>query len=78
MKNDVNVISMEYLHSANRTLETISINKEKVLYVYNHQGQYYKIFDQKKELTNYLKALLYKMIKEFYNEEELDAYLKNS
>jgi len=75
MKNDVNVIGTEYLHSANRTIETTSVNNEKVFYLYNHQGQYFKLFDQKKELTNYLNALPYRMVTEFYSEEALDDFL---
>jgi len=75
MKNDVNVIDTEYLHFANRTIETVSMNSQKVLYLYNHQGQYFKLFDQKKELKNYLNALPYRMVTEFYSEDEVDDYL---
>jgi hypothetical protein len=60
---------------ANRTIETLLINEQHTLFLYNHQGQYYKLFDQKKELKNYLNALPYRMVSEFYSEEELDNYL---
>jgi len=73
--NTINVLNTQYLHFANRTIETISINDKKVFYLYNHQGQYFKLFDQKEELTNYLNALPYRMVTEFYSEEELDNYL---
>ncbi len=72
--NTINVLNTQYLHSANRTIETISINN-KVFYIYNHQGQYFRLFDQKEELGNYLDAKPYKMLCEFYSEEALDNYL---
>jgi hypothetical protein len=53
----------------------VLIGTLKTLYLYNHQGQYYKLFDQKEELTNYLNAMPYRMVSEFYSEEELDNYL---
>jgi len=71
----IRTLQTDYIHFANRTIETISINKEKVLYLYNHQGQYYKLFDQKEELKNYLNALPYRMLTEFYSEEAVDAFL---
>jgi hypothetical protein len=70
-------LDVSYLNSANRTIETISINNEKVLYLYNHQGQYYKLFDQKKELTNYLNGLPYQILCELYSEEEVDIFINN-
>jgi len=74
MFNLIIQLDVSFLHFANRTIETISINI-KVFYLYNHQGQYFKIFDKKKELINYLNALPYRMLTEFYSEEEVDNYL---
>jgi hypothetical protein len=71
----INTLHTGYVNFANRTIETVLIGGLKTLFIYNHQGQYYKLFDQKKELTNYLNALPYKMLCEFYSEEELDNYL---
>lgn len=73
--NTIKVLNSSYLHFANRTIETLLIAGSKQLYLYNHQGQYFKIFNQKKELENYLSALPYKMVTEFYSEAELDKYL---
>jgi len=73
--NTINVLNTQHLHFANRTIETLIINEQHTLFLYNHQGQYFKLFDQKKELKNYLNALPYKMLCEFYSEEELDNYL---
>jgi hypothetical protein len=69
--------NISYLHFANRTIETISVTIKKVLYIYNHQGQYYKLFDQKKELTNYLNGLPYQILCELYSEEEVDIFINN-
>jgi hypothetical protein len=33
------------------------------------------LFDQKEELKNYLNALPYRMLTEFYSEEAVDAFL---
>ena len=77
--NKIELQDTNYLHQANRTLETLLINEQKTLYLYNHQGQYYKLFNQKKELDNYLNARPYKMVCEFYSEEAVDEFLeKNS
>jgi len=73
--NSIKVLNTSYLHYSNRTIETLLINEQHTLFLYNHQGQYYKLFDQKKELKNYLNALPYRMVSEFYSEEELDNYL---
>ena len=70
-------MSNEVYLRANRTIETLLINEQQTLYLYNHQGQYYKIFDQKEELEKYLNALPYKMLCEFYNEEALDDFLES-
>lgn len=74
--NKVDLIYTQTVFFANRTLETLLINEQQTLYVYNHQGQYYKLFDQKEELNNYLNAQPYKMLCEFYSEEAVDAYLE--
>jgi len=73
--NKVDLIDTQNVFFANRTIETIIINDEKVFYIYNHQGQYFKLFDQKEELKNYLNALPYRMLTEFYSEEAVDAFL---
>jgi hypothetical protein len=73
--NKVDLIDTQNVLFANRTIETLLINEQQTLYLYNHQGQYFKLFDQKKELTNYLNALPYRMVTEFYSEEALDDFL---
>ncbi|WP_339610832.1 hypothetical protein [uncultured Planktosalinus sp.] len=73
--NKIQLLDTQYLNNANRTIETLLINGSKKLYLYNHQGQYYKIFDQQKELNNYLNAKPYQMLCEFYSEEAVDAFL---
>lgn len=74
--NKVDLIDTQNVFFANRTLETLLINEQQTLYLYNHQGQYYKLFDQKEELKNYLNALPYQMVGEFYSEEALDKFLE--
>lgn len=73
--NTIELLDSNYFQSTNRTLETLQINNQQTLYLYNHQGQYYKIFDQKEELDKYLNALPYEMLCEFYSEEALGVYL---
>tara|TARA_R110000850_G_C9994993_1_gene467539 strand:+ start:13048 stop:13284 length:237 start_codon:yes stop_codon:yes gene_type:complete len=72
--NNVVLIDTQNVFFANRTIETLLV-KQQTLYLYNHQGQYYKLFEQKKELENYLNAMPYRMLQEFYCEEALDAFL---
>ncbi len=74
--NKIELLDTRYLHYSNRSLETLLINEQQTLYLYNHQGQYYKLFDQKEELDKYLNALPYEMLCEFYSEEALDVYLE--
>ena len=59
----------------NRTLETIQLNNGQLYYVYYHQGQYYKVFDSLKQLDLYFDSKPYEMLKEFYDEGSLDAFL---
>lgn len=73
--NRINLIDTQYVYFANRTIETLKLPNGQVYYLYNHQGQYYKLFNQKEELENYLNALPYQMVDEFYSEAALDAYL---
>lgn len=68
-------LNTQYHHYANRTIDTLLISGSKKLYLYNHQGQYFKLFDQKEELDNYLNALPYQMLCEFYSEEEVDIFI---
>jgi hypothetical protein len=75
MPNNIQVLNTHYLHFANRTIEILLINEQQTLYLYNHQGQYFKLFNQKEELKNYLNALPYRMLTEFYSEEAVDAFL---
>jgi 3-phosphoglycerate kinase len=74
--NKIELQNTNYLHRSNRTIETLLINEQQTLFLYNHQGQYYKLFDQKEELEKYLNALPYQMVSEFYSEEALDFYLE--
>lgn len=74
--NKIDLINTQNAFFANRTLETLLINEQQTLYLYNHQGQYYKLFDQKEELDNYLNARPYTMVCEFYSEEALDEFLE--
>ncbi len=73
--NKIDLIDTQSVFFANRTIETLLINEQQTLYLYNHQGQYFKLFDQQEELDNYLNAVPYKMVCEFYTEEELEGYL---
>lgn len=74
--NKIDLLNTQFVFFANRTIETLLINEQKTLYLYNHQGQYYKLFDQKKELEKYLNALPYQMLCEFYSEEAVDGFLE--
>lgn len=73
--NKIDLLDTQFVFFANRTIETLLINEQQTLFLYNHQGQYYKLFDQKEELDNYLGAEPYKMLCEFYSEEAVDAFL---
>lgn len=74
--NTIELLDSNYFQSANRTIETLLINEQQTLYLYNHQGQYYKVFNQREELDKYLNALPYQMVGEFYSEEAVDAFLE--
>lgn len=74
--NRVIVIDTKNVYFANRTLETLQLPNGQGYYLYNHQGQYYKLFTQKEELDCYLNALPYTMFREFYSEAALEAYLE--
>lgn len=65
--NKVDLIDKQNVFFANRTIEILLINEQQTLFLYNHQGQYYKLFDQKEEVENYLNALPYQMVCDFLN-----------
>lgn len=74
--NTIELLDSNYFQSANRTIETLQINGQQTHYLYNHQGEYYKVFNQKQELNKYLNALPYQMVGEFYREEAVDEFLE--
>lgn len=75
--NKVGLLNTQNVFFANRTIETIQLNNGQLYYVYNHQGQYYKVFNNKQQLNNYFENQPYAMLAEFYQEEDLDAFLLN-
>jgi hypothetical protein len=75
--NKIIQMGCEYL-SPNRTVETISITnkrKNKMLYVYNFQGNSFRLFKNKGQLNNFFRGNKSKY-KNFDNEDKLDKALK--
>jgi hypothetical protein len=75
--NTVTTLRTEYLHFANRSIETVLIGGIKILYIYNHQGQYFKLFESIGTLSNYLSGQKVKTRAEFIDEIEMDEFLLN-
>jgi len=74
--NNLKVIEVEYLR-ADRTIETILLSKkkkEKVMYVYNYQGWFFRVFDNLMDIMNFFDDKFEPEVY-FENEKELDEYL---
>ena len=76
--NNIVQMECEYL-SPNRTVETLSITnnrKKKMLYIYNFQGNSFRLFKNKSQLNNFFRGIKSKY-KNFDNEDKLDKALKS-
>ena len=68
-----------YYTRASRTIETILVsnnNAEKTFYVYNYEGYSFRVFETKKDVSNFFN---HNVDSEFHfdSDEELDNYLMN-
>lgn len=74
--NTINQIDTYYLR-ASRTVETILIkNKQKTVYVYNYEGNHFRLFSKLVDLINFFKTGIEPKL-EFSNECDLDHYIIN-
>lgn len=71
------LLDTTFVNFANRTIETILLDNQQLFYVYNHQGQYFKVFNDLQELLNFHTGDKYQMLHEFYTEADLDYFLLN-
>ncbi|MCR9182707.1 MAG: hypothetical protein NXH73_07250 [Flavobacteriaceae bacterium] len=71
----IRILQTDYVHHANRTIETLLIGGSKKLYIYNHQGQYFKVFTSSTDINNYLNGQKVKILAEFIEEVEMDNFL---
>ncbi len=76
--NRIEAKQIEYL-TPSRTIETLQIidaESEIYLYLYNHDGLYFKLFKSIFELGKFLFENQQSFLKEFENEELLDGFLE--
>ena len=73
--NTIKQCTVDYIKS-NRTVETITID-EKVVYVYNYEGNHYRLFLDVLELIQFFQYGL-EPKNSFDTDEELDLYLLQS
>ncbi|MGF1555241.1 hypothetical protein [Paucihalobacter sp.] len=71
------LLNTTFVHFACRNIETILLDNQQLLYVYNHQGQYFKVFNDLQELLNFYTGVKFQMLHEFYRESDLDYFLLN-
>jgi hypothetical protein len=68
-------ISTSYIRSS-RTIETVLVLESKaVLYVYNYEGNSFRVFDDVLKLIEFFNQGKDESIAHFETEEELDAFL---
>jgi hypothetical protein len=63
-----------------RTIEIIKLGMNKrsnILYIYNYEGNHFRVFDSKKNIKNFLMNNDYDIIYETNIDKELDDYLFN-
>ena len=77
--NIINTCHVIYYGRASRTIETVLVSNEivsKTFYVYNYEGYSFRVFETKKEVSNFFN---YNVHSEFHfdSDEELDDYLMN-
>ena len=76
--NSINIIKTFEIRTS-RTLDVLSISyedKQKLLFLYNYEGIYYRLFDCKTEVRKFFKCEN-AIFLEFENDEKLDSYLLN-
>jgi len=75
--NTINAIDIHYLRP-NLTIESVLLSnkdKERMIYIYNYQGWFYRVFDNIMDVFNFFNQKTEVSI-HFENEDELDNYLK--
>jgi hypothetical protein len=76
--NNFKAIEVDYLRPS-RTIETILVsndNLERIFFVYNYEGNYFRVFESIIDLINFFDENIESKIY-FENESDLDNYLLN-
>ena len=74
--NTINQIEIHYLRTS-RTIETIAIeNLNKVVYVYNYEGNHFRLFKHTNDLIRFFQFGTAPKL-DFSNEDDLNNYLIN-
>ena len=77
--NSIQTLRTIYLR-ASRTIETILVSNNfhsKHFYLYNHEGYSFRVFETKKEVSNFFNLNIESKL-HFDTEQSLDNYLSNS
>ena len=79
--NILQVIQVDYINYASRTLETIMLsdknnNIQKIVYVYNYEGVHFRIFDNILEVSKFLNGEKYTILKDYLKERYVDFFLE--
>lgn len=75
--NTLKTIRTVYYGRASRTIDTVLVsnnNVEKTIYVYNYEGYSFRVFETKKDLSNFCNLDIDSKF-HFNSDEELDDYL---
>ena len=76
--NDINILKTIEIR-ASRTLDMLSVsdkNERKLLFLYNYEGEHYRLFDCKMEVRKFFNCEGATFL-EFEDDETLDFYLLN-
>ena len=77
--NTLSTTNTIYYTRSSRTIETILVSNAvnaKLFYVYNYEGSSFRVFETKKELSNFFNLNVESKF-HFDREEEMDEFLMN-
>jgi hypothetical protein len=77
--NTINTFQTIYYKRSSRTIETVMVsngNERKKIYVYNYEGYSFRVFETRKEVSNFFNLNIESKF-HFNNEESLDNFLIN-
>lgn len=78
--NQIEVLDTDYIRYASRSIDHLFVsntNKRIELWIYNYEGQHFRVFDSVKNAMQHINYSSANSLIDFNNEADLDSYLLN-